>query len=224
MDLSVWKGYLKVILLSALGAWTIRSFVIEPYRIPTIAMRPALEPGDLIFASKWPFGVWFPGAQKPIFEGRLPHYGEIVIFSSPNGGTDSVRRVVGLPGDLVEIHKGRVQLNGKELPVQFEPQGGCGEEAHPGGTKYRICFGEPLLEEGSSTQVPEGHVFVLGDMRKEIFPSYAAREVVKSWGVIPKDAIKAGVLFTWISIDPERSAKKALFPALRGERFMRPIR
>jgi len=105
----------------ALIAWAMRSLVIQPFSIPSDSMLPALFIGDYIAVSKWPYGYSrysFPWS-VPSFSGRvlaqLPKRGDVVVFRLPAENADLVKRVIGLPGDVVEMRAGRVILNGKAL-------------------------------------------------------------------------------------------------------------
>ena len=115
-------GALRSLLLLALFAWALRSFIVAPFSIPSGSMLPTMDIGDYLFVAKWPYGYSrfsFP-MQLPSFDGRvLGHYpkrGDIVIFRPPGReGEDWVKRVIGLPGDTIEVHDGAVSLNGKPL-------------------------------------------------------------------------------------------------------------
>src|SRR5687767_14523778 len=98
------RDYGGAILVAVAVALASRFFGIEAYRIPSPAMRPTLEPGDTIFVSKSAFGLRFPGAAAPFTGGRPPARGEIVVYSPPiDPGRDYIKRVIGLPGDSVEL-------------------------------------------------------------------------------------------------------------------------
>jgi len=113
-------GFIKFLLILAILAWALRSFVVAPFSIPSGSMLPTMMIGDYLFVSKWPYGyssASFP-FEFPSFEGRimesLPKRGDIVVFEGP-GGMDVVKRVMGLPGDTIAVKGGRVILNGQEL-------------------------------------------------------------------------------------------------------------
>ena len=116
-------GSLRSLLLLALFAWALRSFVVAPFSIPSGSMLPTMVVGDYLFVAKWPYGYSrfsFP-FQIPSFDGRVlgryPKRGDIVIFRPPGReGEDWVKRVIGLPGDTIEVRGGAVILNGQPLP------------------------------------------------------------------------------------------------------------
>lgn len=116
---------LRLILYVAILAWLVRSLLFAPFSIPSGSMLPTLFVGDYVVASKWPYGFSrysFPFGFPP-FEGRifsnLPERGDVVIFANPGGEKkDLIKRVIGLPGDKVELRGGRVFLNGRPLKRQ----------------------------------------------------------------------------------------------------------
>ena len=114
---------IRFLLLLALGAWILRSLVVAPFSIPSGSMLPTMAIGDYLFVAKWPYGYSrhsFP-FQFPPFDGRvlgdLPERGDIAIFKRPGSEPiDWVKRVIGLPGDTVEMRGGALILNGQPVP------------------------------------------------------------------------------------------------------------
>ena len=113
-------SFLKSLLWLALAAWLLRSLIVAPFSIPSGSMLPTMAIGDYLFVSKWPYGyasVSFP-FHVPSFDGRIlgstPKRGDIVVFVGPTG-VDVVKRVIGLPGDLVAVDGGQVILNGNPV-------------------------------------------------------------------------------------------------------------
>src|SRR6478672_4115129 len=112
----------RFILTLAILAWVLRSFVAAPFSIPSGSMLPTLYIGDYLFVAKWPYGYSrysFP-FDLPSFDGRifshLPRRGDVVVFRHPNSGEDLIKRVIGIPGDTVELRGGEVILNHKPVP------------------------------------------------------------------------------------------------------------
>ncbi|NUT01636.1 MAG: signal peptidase I [Sphingomonas sp.] len=119
-------GLLRLVLSVLLLAWVIRSFVFAPFSIPSGSMLPALFVGDYVMVAKWPYGVsrysfpWgFPSFDGRLF-GRLPERGDIVVFRAPGTDEDFIKRVVGLPGDTVEVQGGMLIVNGRPIPRDQE--------------------------------------------------------------------------------------------------------
>jgi signal peptidase I len=114
---------LRFLLLLFLAALALRTFILAPFSIPSGSMLPRLMVGDYLFIAKWPYGYSrysFPwgllGFQGRIL-GGLPDRGDVVVFHYPGGGNeDYVKRVIGLPGDRIEVRQGVVLLNGRPLP------------------------------------------------------------------------------------------------------------
>ncbi len=181
------ESLIWTVLGAVILAVAVRTLLFQPFHIPTESMRPTLEDGDYVIASKWAYGYSrysLPFAPA-VFEGRLfarlPERGDIVVFRAPQTGGDTyIKRVIGLPGDLVELRAGVVWLNGEPLPrgligdEQRVTQDdrliayGVYEELHPGGAGYAVLDrGSGDLDIFAARQVPDGHVFVLGDNRDE---------------------------------------------------------
>jgi signal peptidase I len=111
----------RFILMLALLAWALRSFVVAPFSIPSGSMLPTLYIGDYLAVTKWPYGYSrysFPFAFPP-FAGRIfgsiPNRGDVVVFRHPSEDADLIKRVIGLPGDTVAIHGGALILNGQRV-------------------------------------------------------------------------------------------------------------
>ena len=113
---------LRFVLTVALIAFAFRSLIIQPFNIPSGSMLPTLYIGDYLAVSKWPYGYSrysFPFGLAP-FHGRilghLPNRGDVVVFRHPSEDSDLIKRVIGLPGDTIEVRQGRLLLNGVEVP------------------------------------------------------------------------------------------------------------
>jgi len=178
---------IRTVVYAVLIAVLIRSFLFEPFRIPSGSMYPTLEVGDYLFVSKYTYGYSrhsFPASLIP-FEGRIwqsePQRGDIAVFKFPGDNkTDFIKRIVGLPGDTVQVRRGRLFINDKEVARQetgkyiidefvIRPEEYTEyEETLPNGLKHQILevsdF-EPQIDNTTKVTVPEGHVFVMGDNR-----------------------------------------------------------
>ncbi|NCP18168.1 MAG: signal peptidase I [Erythrobacter sp.] len=194
------SSLLTLVLVVALVALAVRTFAFSLFTIPSESMMPGLMPGDTIAAKKWPYGYSSNSLpfDLPLIPGRWmakqPERGDVVIFKHPVDGTDYVKRVIGLPGDEVELRGGYVILNGQVLSqagsddaiVPVSPNTPCAwggrEEARPaGGADCRYTRNREYLPSGVSYEVfdygatpqdnwgprtvPDGTMFVLGDNR-----------------------------------------------------------
>jgi len=180
-------GRALIILLPIFFVFTTAAF--GNYTIPTESMVPTLEVGDRIVVSKWAYGYsrhslplglgkLLPPSEHRLFE-HLPERGDVVVFVHPRTGATMIKRLIGLPGDLIEVRDGRLRINGE--PVGLE--GGELEmrEAHrngperyreyvetlPGGVQHPIHEfpGGGLLDEFGPLRVPADHFFFMGDNR-----------------------------------------------------------
>ncbi len=176
----------KTIFWAGLIAILIRTFLFEPFSIPSGSMIPTLLVGDFLFVSKSAYGYSrysFPFAAAPI-EGRLwstlPERGDVVVFRPPGEpGTDFIKRVIGLPGDRIQVRGGRLVINGEIVPRQAiadyqDPDnpylGGAPAyiETLPGGRQHLIIESEGdrgPLDDTPTYVIPAGHYFMMGDNR-----------------------------------------------------------
>jgi len=115
---------IRFLLILALAAWALRSFVVAPFSIPSGSMLPTLYVGDYLLVAKWPYGFSrysFPFTFPPIkgrIVAKLPRRGDVAMFRPVGADVDFVKRVIGLPGDTVEVKGGMLVLNGRPLPRQ----------------------------------------------------------------------------------------------------------
>ena len=119
---------LRFILILVVLAWIVRSLIVAPFSIPSGSMLPTLYIGDYVMVAKWPYGYsrfsfpfGYPSFEGRVFE-RLPKRGDVVVFRHPNENTDLIKRVIGLPGDTVEVTGGMLTLNGKPLAREALPR------------------------------------------------------------------------------------------------------
>lgn len=178
---------IKTIIYAVVIAIIIRSFFFEPFRIPSGSMYPTLEVGDYLFVSKYTYGYSkhsFPASLIP-FKGRIwesvPERGDIVVFKFPGDNkTDFIKRIIGLPGDTIQVSRGRLYINNQlverdevgsytidEFVVRPERYTEYVEKL-PGGKEHKIIEVsdyEPQVDNTTKITVPKGHVFVMGDNR-----------------------------------------------------------
>ena len=148
----------------------IRSFVFEPFRIPSGSMMPTLVQGDFIFVNKWSYGLRLPVTETKILNTGSPERGDVVVFRLPSDpSVNYIKRVVGLPGDELVYERHRLTINGEEVPLDQHP------DATPQSPRFVEMLGDReheilitnagyMVRDGVY-KVPEGHYFVMGDNR-----------------------------------------------------------
>jgi len=193
---------LTAIPIALFVALVIRWLVIEPYKIPSASMRPALEPGDRIFVNKSVYGLRFPlnGMRVPfttrrvryaarrLWRGRPPKRGDIVVFRTVEEGETHdilVKRVVGKPGERIRIRDGRIHVNGTPLDGPFSITRNY----------YTAPRGFPVMQYGISgdktySLVPPDHYLLLGD-------NSAASRDGRVFGWVPDEHILGRVCAIW---------------------------
>jgi signal peptidase I len=151
----------------------IRSFLFEPFRIPSGSMTPTLLTGDFIFVNKFAYGLRLPVLNTKIVEIGEPRRGDVLVFRLPSDpSVNYVKRVVGLPGDVVEYHPAnkRLTINGDRIPIEIvgpydeEPGTVLGWE-QLGEHRHRVLLTQGALSLGGTYNVPAGHYFMMGDHR-----------------------------------------------------------
>ncbi|MFK7840445.1 MAG: signal peptidase I [Bdellovibrionales bacterium] len=196
------KEFFKTAVIAVILAVIIRSLLFEPFNIPSGSMKPTLQVGDYLFVQKPAYGYSrysFPFGIAPI-EGRImekdPKRGDVVVFKLPsNPRIDYIKRIIGLPGDTVQVKRGKLFLNGEEVPreavgikkLQDEYLGEVTVYEYiqtlPDGTMFSIyedSDSEPLDNTQLFT-VPDGHYFMMGDNRDNSQDS----RVTNSVGFVP---------------------------------------
>lgn len=214
----VWRGWFESIFAAFLVAICLRIFIVEPLRVPTAAMVPAIQPGDFILSWKTSYGIRLPFGSEPIV-GRSPHRGDVIVFRHPqNEAVSLVRRVVGLAGDRIEIQDGVLSVNGQS--VDDEKAGTTSTADRRDSTAaeeqstHRVKA--PSIHEGvdffGPVVIPPEHVFVLGDNRGE-------SEDSRTWGAVPLRQIEGRAFVVWFSVLHGPSGERSV----RWERILFPI-
>lgn len=208
-------SFFPVILL----VFVLRSFLFEPFRIPSGSMLPTLEIGDLILVNKFNYGIRLPVINKKIVPVGDPKRADVIVFRFPhNPSQDYIKRVVGLPGDRVDYVNKELRINGQVVATtpleryldesrlqsyqQFSEK--LGEKQHriimsegPGFVVRALQHTHPdacrYSQEGVSCTVPSGHYFVMGDNRDN-------SEDSRYWGFVPDENIVGRAFFVWLTL------------------------
>ena len=230
---------IKTIVYALAIALVLRVLLFQPFTIPSASMEPNLYEGDYIVVSKWNYGYsrhslpWSP----PLFEGRIfgsqPARGDVVVFKLPQDNrTDYIKRVIGLPGDRIQMINGLLHINGQaveDVPAgslridgPFGPMDAAQvDETLPNGRTIRIQdFGRGFdLDDTQVFEVPEGYYFMMGDNRDNSIDSRADVGLVPEENLVGKAQI---VLFSW---EPGASLRNPVswFANLRPSRFFKGL-
>ncbi|MGL4242129.1 MAG: signal peptidase I [Beijerinckiaceae bacterium] len=217
-----WWETVKIIFQALLIALVIRTFFFQPFNIPSGSLIPTLLIGDYLFVSKYSYGYSqhsFPFSAVP-FSGRVmssePKRGDVAVFKLPkDNSTDYIKRVIGLPGDRIQVIQGVLHINGSavreerigEQPVDlgagYRGRAVAYFETLPGGTRHtihKLNDGRGLYNNTNVYQVPPGHYFMMGDNRDN---STDSRD--DSVGYVPLVNFVGRAEIIFFSID-ERSA------------------
>lgn len=242
----IWRAIANIALGWFVGsialALTIRIFLFQPFSIPSAAMMPTLLVGDYMFVSKYAYGYTHFSVpfSPPLVTGRIfpvePHRGDVVVFRLPRDTTtDYVKRMVGLPGDRIQMVHGQIILN--ETPVKHEQvedyvgENPCGggensrvrqfRETLPNGVSYNTldCYDNGFLDNTEVYTVPEGHYFMMGDNRDNSADSRIPAEHL-GVGYVPFENLIGRVEIIFLSIDRANAQQ----PRTRYERFGMAVR
>lgn len=208
-------SFFPVILL----VFVLRSFVVEPFKIPSGSMIPTLQVGDFILVNKYTYGIRLPVINKKIIDLNSPQRGDVMVFRYPEDPSlDYIKRVVGVPGDKVAYQNKRLFING--LPVDTRS---VEDYLHPerlyyskqfiekvNGVEYRVLNDQdaPAFVPDAATfphrenclynnagvicTVPDGHYFMMGDNRDNSRDS-------RFWGFVPEENIVGKAFFIWLN-------------------------
>ena len=231
-----WRSFAWFCVKLALAVLIFRSFVFTSFNIPSESMMPRLLVGDYLFAAKWPYGYsrYSLPFDAPLIPGRImadqPERGDVVIFKHPLDGSDYIKRVIGLPGDRVQVVAGIVHLNGE--PLEYErvedfvlpipPQDRCAQarfvrrqpdgtfacvypqfrETLPNGRSYNVLdLGLRPSDTTAPIVVPEGTLFLMGDNRDNSLDSRFPAEPARGIGLVPQEYLVARASFMFFSTD-----------------------
>ena len=230
-------NFLAFLFWLVLGVVVLRSFIVSPFNIPSESMLPRLLNGDYLFATKWSYGYskYSLPFSVPLIPGRIlarqPARGDIVIFKAPPGNDiDYIKRVIGLPGDEVQVRHGQVWLNGKPVPrakmadfvlpltpnthcyaPEFAGVDGAGKavcrypqyrETLPNGKSYNVLdLGMTPQDDTGVFIVPEGHMFLMGDNRDNSLDSRFPAVEGGGIGIVPQDNLVGRAALMMFSTD-----------------------
>ena len=215
----LWVEYGASFFPVILIVFVLRSFIVEPFKIPSGSMIPTLLVGDFIAVNKFTYGIRLPVINKKVIELGAPERGDVVVFRyPPDPSLDYIKRVVGMPGDKVAYQNKRLSINGKAVPLERSGEYFDGERLFytPKYVEKLSDFEHSLLieddapafvphvmqfpqrnnclynSEGFICEVPQGHYFVMGDNRDNSQDS-------RVWGFVPDANLVGKAFFVWFN-------------------------
>ena len=201
------RAFFPVILV----VFVLRSFIVEPFRIPSGSMLPSLYIGDFILVSKFSYGIRLPLINQKVFSIGTPKRGEVLVFRYPHDEkTNYIKRVVGLPGDIVDYKNKRLRINGNVVDLQKSnredtEQGTQSNEQvrvhieRLGKSSHGILLDTSLgSRDYTRIIVPPDKFFVMGDNRDHSNDS-------RFWGFVPEENIVGRAFFVWFSWDSNKN-------------------
>jgi signal peptidase I len=200
------REYFESIAIAVILALFIRTFVVQAFKIPTGSMENNLLIGDHLLVNKFVFGPAASGLEKAILPMRDIGRGDVVVFKFPQEpDRDFIKRVIGLPGETLELKNKKVYVNGTPIEEPYVhflvPPSAEGQEVAP----------FDLRESYGPVTVPEGQYFVMGDNRDNSQDS-------RWWGYLPRDLVKGKALMIYWSFESDRNdyQQDGLGDTLRG--------
>tara|TARA_R110001592_G_scaffold91754_3_gene268247 strand:- start:35427 stop:36203 length:777 start_codon:yes stop_codon:yes gene_type:complete len=174
----------------------LRSFLVEPFQIPSGSMLPTLEVGDFILVNKFEYGLRLPVLGTKIVKLGDPQRGDVMVFKYPEDGkTNYIKRVVGIPGDLIKYENKQLTMNGEIIPEKLlaNLQKNQLFEEQLGDVKHQIfkTTRNPNLGAEGLWKIPEGHYFMMGDNRDNSNDS-------RFWGLVPDELIVGKAFAIWM--------------------------
>lgn len=216
-----WVEYSVSFFPVILIVFVLRSFLVEPFKIPSSSMVPTLLVGDFILVNKFTYGIRLPVVNRKILEMGSPQRGDVMVFRYPEDRSlDYIKRVVAVPGDRIEYANKRLSINGAPVPLR-QADDYLSRERMQFSRRYVEKLGEveheilveddapmfvaplrafPFAENcnyntaGLACTVPAGHYFVMGDNRDNSSDS-------RVWGFVPDENIVGKAFFIWLNLN-----------------------
>ena len=190
------REYFESIVIAVILALFVRTWAVQAFKIPTGSMENNLLIGDHLLVNKFVFGPTSSGPESGLLPVREPRRGDIVVFKYPDEPErDFIKRVIGLPGETLELRNKKVYVNGQPLDEPFV------HFLEPASTSQEVTSFD-VRERYGPVRVPDGQYFVMGDNRDNSQDS-------RYWGFLPRDYIKGRALMIYWSYDagPDQNAQ-----------------
>ena len=176
----------------------LRSFLFEPFQIPSQSMEPTLSAGDFVVVSKYSYGLRLPVSGARVASVGSPERGDVMVFFPPGDDRYFIKRVIGLPGDRIEFDGRALRINGDPAPAVALARSPTGRrrdrEAYVerlGGREYQVRYSRMRSSDAFSVTVHPGHYFVMGDNRDNSRDS-------RNWGQVPERNIVGRAVAIWM--------------------------
>jgi signal peptidase I len=178
----------------------IRSFIFEPFRIPSGSMMPTLLEGDFIFVKKFAYGLRLPVAETKVIETGSPKRGDVIVFRLPSDPSiNYIKRVIGLPGDKVVYERQRLTINGETMDLEMDADDSFDVPVYiedlDGHVHDILITNSQISTRDGTYRVPKGHYFVMGDNRDR---SRDSRFI----GAIPEKFLVGEAVRIWMHFVP----------------------
>jgi signal peptidase I len=212
--------------LIALGLFlVIRTLLVEAFRIPTGSMENTLLVGDFLLVNKAVFGASIPGLDRRLPAFSEPARSDVIVFKPPHEADKNyVKRLIGMPGDTLEMHNKTLYLNGQPQSESFARHSDP-TDIRAAGMLWQCAFAigqaagagcRPTRDNWGPIVVPHGHYFMLGDNRDD-------SEDSRYWGFVERAAIRGRPLFIYYSFDPVSHRAAPWLTSIRWQRLARTV-
>ena len=200
----VWREWLESLIVIGLLAIVIRSFIVAPFKIPSSSMVPTLDVGDYLFVVRYPYGFRIPLTDTQLLSKQVER-GDVAVFVFPEDKSkDYIKRIVGVPGDVIVYRDNKLSINGKTMSLTakgsrayFMADGSVDVsglfEEDLNGVRHLVLRKDYSIRDGE-WKVPAGHYFALGDNRNNSRDS-------RFWGFVPQSYMVGRAAFIWWSWD-----------------------
>ena len=202
----LWLEYTAGFFPVICAVFVLRSFIVEPFKIPSGSMIPTLQIGDFILVNKFTYGIRLPVINQKVIDVGSPKRGDVMVFRYPRDeSVDYIKRVVGLPGDKILYQDKQLYINGQKLDMSYiddytYESAGLNQvhakrfKEQLGDVNHDLLIEENSMSREGAFEVPEGQYFAMGDNRDNSRDS-------RYWGFVPEQNLVGKAFFIWWNFD-----------------------